>query len=174
MIVDYANRYEMEIVHDILYKARGKGYVTETEIFNMAYPMIMGFDRNENYPYVYSELNFLQSYQIFDSLKRLVSLEKMQVKADKESKENGILFYMYAAQKVKSGVYPIVSFPPRLIHRHYYCNRDDYTNLLQNLYGLTDGIIKSRFELGYSHFRRASSLCGIEMSHLSHIAKRHN
>ena len=70
------NNYEEEIVHDILYHARGKGYITESEIVDLAYPMIMGFkERNET---DCSELNFLQSYQIFDSLKRLVFLNKLQ------------------------------------------------------------------------------------------------
>ena len=59
------NNYEEEIVHDILYHARGKGYITESEIVDLAYPMIMGFkERNET---DCSELNFLQSYQIFPS-----------------------------------------------------------------------------------------------------------
>ena len=176
MIIDYSNRYEMEIVHDILYKARGKGYVTETEIFDMAYPMIMGFERKKDDPYYYSELNFLQSYLIFDSLKRLVLLEKMQVKVDKASRENRILFCMYTAHKVKSGEYAIenngVSFD-FYRQRHYPFRTHHCEDLLQQLYGMTDGIIKSRFDLCYSRIRCAN-LCDLEFSRLLNIANNGN
>lgn len=39
------NNYEEEIVHDILYEARNKGHITDLRIFEMAFPMVMGFQK---------------------------------------------------------------------------------------------------------------------------------
>ena len=179
------NNYEEEIVHDILYHARGKGYITELEIVDLAYPMIMGFkERNETdcgkgyiteleivdlaYPMIMgfkernetdcSELNFLQSYQIFDSLKRLVFLNKLQVKSDGMS---SLLSFMYLASQIKSGEITLSDVSGGKGYSRFF---NDYANYLQELYGLTDGIVKPR-----SHFGNRRIVYDLECTLLSEV-----
>lgn len=148
------NNYEEEIVHDILYHARGKGYITESKIVHLAYPMIMGFKkRNET---GYSELNFLQSYQIFDSLKRLVLLNKLQVKSDGMS---SLLSFMYLASQIKSGKITLSDASGGKGYSRFF---NAPANFLQELYGLTDGIVKPR-----SHFGNCWNVCDLECTLLS-------
>ena len=148
------NNYEEEIVHDILYHARGKGYITESKIVHLAYPMIMGFKkRNET---GCSELNFLQSYRIFDSLKRLVLLNKLQVKSDGMS---SLLSFMYLASQIKSGK---ITLSDASGGKGYYRFFNAPANFLQELYGLTDGIVKPR-----SNFGNCWNVCDLECTLLS-------
>lgn len=148
------NNYEEEIVHDILYHARGKGYITESKIVHLAYPMIMGFKkRNET---GCSELNFLQSYQIFDSLKRLVLLNKLQVKSDGMS---SLLSFMYLASQIKSGEITLSDASGGKGYSRFF---NAPANFLQELYGLTDGIVKPR-----SHFGNCRNVCDLECTLLS-------
>ncbi len=148
------NNYEEEIVHDILYHARGKGYITESKIVHLAYPMIMGFKkRNET---GCSELNFLQSYRIFDSLKRLVLLNKLQVKSDGMS---SLLSFMYLASQIKSGKITLSDASGGKGYSRFF---NAPANFLQELYGLTDGIVKPR-----SHFGNCWNVCDLECTLLS-------
>lgn len=148
------NNYEEEIVHDILYHARGKGYITESKIVHLAYPMIMGFKkRNET---GCSELNFLQSYQIFDSLKRLVLLNKLQVKSDGMS---SLLSFMYLASQIKSGKITLSDASGGKGYSRFF---NAPANFLQELYGLTDGIVKPR-----SNFGNCWNVCDLECTLLS-------
>lgn len=148
------NNYEEEIVHDILYHARGKGYITESKIVHLAYPMIMGFKkRNET---GCSELNFLQSYQIFDSLKRLVLLNKLQVKSDGMS---SLLSFMYLASQIKSGE---ITLSDASGGKGYSRFSNAPANFLQELYGLTDGIVKPR-----NHFGNCWNVCDLECTLIS-------
>ena len=150
------NNYEEEIVHDILYHARGKGYITELEIVDLAYPMIMGLkERNET---DCSELNFLQSYQSFDSLKRLVFLNKLQVKSDGMS---SLLSFMYLASQIKSGEITLSDVSGGKGYSRFF---NDYANYLQELYGLTDGIVKPR-----SHFGNRWIVYDLECTLLSEV-----
>lgn len=148
------NNYEEEIVHDILYHARGKGYITESKIVHLAYPMIMGFKkRNET---GCSELNFLQSYRIFDSLKRLVLLNKLQVKSDGMS---SLLSFMYLASQIKSGKITLSDASGGKGYSRFF---NAPANFLQELYGLTDGIVKPR-----SNFGNCWNVCDLECTLLS-------
>lgn len=139
------NNYEEQIIHDILYLARGKGFITEIEVFNYARPMILGYShlKIDNDIGLASYLlngktNLLQSYNIFDSIKRLVALEKLRV----ESCGNNCNYIFIAMQTAKKYC---------LYHdlvKNYLSNKSSlenrYYKKLDNMYGIYDGEIKER------------------------------
>lgn len=183
------NNYEQEIIHDILYEARGKGYITDEAVFKRAFPMIMGFgakvrhcglysEISQQYnisayktceydvdEFVYSELNFLQSYHVFDSIKRIIELNKLRVITAKKNKENRILDCLYAAAKyveipviVKNDFY---IFDEESFSGYGMRGQQSGTELLDALYGINDGRIKLRSEVGYTPHIAQQEITGI-------------
>jgi len=150
------NDYEEELLHDIRYYGRGKGHIKESEIWSMAYPMFTVATKEFRNKWWYPTLNALQSQYIFESIKRIVELDKIRVISEPELtwREKEFEYSdrttrqdMTVAAKIKKGVIKIESH--RILYHEEtltfpFCEVD--LSLLVNLYGLDDGIIKNRCE----------------------------
>jgi len=150
--------WEQELMHDIMYYARGKGCrIKEQELFTMARPIIIAAD--EKTGRLPRSINALQCHYIFESLKRIVELNKITVDCDSLASHIDweldsfdfsppSIGEMRIAGKIKSGEIAIEN--REILFAKNKCwgvARISLLNLsfLRNLYGLDDGIVK---ELG--------------------------
>ena len=152
------NNYEEEIIHDILYEAREKGYIIDLRVFEMALPMIMGFNEARRYSgtFLLSELNFLQSYHIFGSIKRIIILNGMRVVQVEKHKQ--LLFACICAAKEYATRYDGL--------KNDFQEECGGMQLLNSLYGLRDGRVRSRREFAPRH---CVNIAECEMVYLKRI-----
>jgi len=146
--------YEQELMHDICYYGRGRGRITESELFLKGYSIIIGaLEENLRRGIPFSYLNVLQSHYIFESLKRMVELAGIKVVAEpdltwrEKQEENNICLTrrdMETAAKIKKGEIKLERRGLRFEHGVFgkpYCIN---LRLIVDQYGLDDGIVKSR------------------------------